>query len=205
MLFYFGAGMQMSASYTDAQLLQELACGNEKAMRQLFAVYRDRLFFYVTRITKSEQIAEELVMDVFIKIWTGKEMLAEIQNIDAFLFRIARNKAIDFLRSAAGNTRFQELLWEQIQAASGDRADTPLLVKEYEATVREAISLLSPQRRKVYVLRNEQQLTHAEIATQLNLSRHTVNNHLVEAQKFVHNYVTQGIDLAVLVLILQLI
>lgn len=197
--------MQMNASYTDAQLLQELACGNEKAMRQLFAIYRDRLFFYITRITKSEQIAEELVMDVFMKIWTGKEMLAEVQNIDAFLFRIARNKSIDFLRSAAGNTRFQELLWEQIQAASGDRADTPLLVKEYEARVREAISLLSPQRRKVYSLRYEQQLTHAEIASQLSLSRHTVNNHLVEAQKFVHNYVTKGVDLAALLLILQLV
>lgn len=197
--------MQMNASYTDARLLQELACGNEKAMRQLFAIYRDRLFFYITRITKSEQIAEELVMDVFIKIWTGREMLAEVQNIDSYLFRIARNKSIDFLRSAAGNTRFQELLWEQIQAASGDRADTPLLVKEYEAKVREAINSLSPQRRKVYSLRYEQQLTHAEIAGELNLSRHTVNNHLVEAQKFVHNYVTQGIDLAVLVLILQLV
>ncbi|MCS3800605.1 RNA polymerase sigma factor [Niastella sp. OAS944] len=70
--------MQMNASYTETQLLQELACGNEKAMRQLFALYRDRLFFYITRITKSEQIAEELVMDVFMKIWTGKEMLAEV-------------------------------------------------------------------------------------------------------------------------------
>jgi RNA polymerase sigma-70 factor (ECF subfamily) len=197
--------MEISASYTDAQLLQQLASGNEKAMRQLFATYRDRLFFYITRITKSEQIAEELVMDVFMKIWTGKERLTEVQNIDAFLFRIARNKSIDFLRSAAGNTRFQELLWEQIQSASGERADTPLLVKEYEAKVREAISLLSPQRRKVYALRYERQLTHAEIATELNLSRHTVNNHLVEAQKFVHNYVAQGVDLAALLLILQLV
>jgi hypothetical protein len=60
--------MQMNASYTDARSLQELACGNEKAMRQLFAIYRNRLFFYITRITRSEQIAEELLMDVFMKI-----------------------------------------------------------------------------------------------------------------------------------------
>lgn len=197
--------MEKCASYTDARLLQELAHGNEKAMRQLFTTYRDRLFVYVTRITKSEQVAEELVMDVFIKLWTGKERMTEIQNIDAFLFRIARNKSLDFLRSAAGSRRFQELLWEQIQAASGEGADTPLLVKEYEAKVREAISSLSPQRRKVYTLRHDQQLSQAEIATRLNLSRHTVNNHLVEAQKFVHNYVAQSVDLAALILILQLV
>ncbi len=197
--------MEKRASYTDARLLQELAHGNEKAMRQLFATYRDRLFFYVTRITKSEQVAEELVMDVFIKIWTGKERMTEVQNIDAFLFRIARNKSLDFLRSAAGSRRFQELLWEQIQTTSGEGADTPLLVKEYEAKVREAINSLSPQRRKVYILRHDQQRSQAEIATQLNLSRHTVNNHLVEAQKFVHNYVAQSVDLAALLLILQLV
>jgi len=197
--------MENCAAYTDAQLLTELAHGNEKAMRQLFAIYRDRLFFYIHRITKSEQIAEELVMDVFMKIWTNRETLPEIQQMDAYLFRIARNKSLDFLRSVAGNTRFQELLWEQIQAASADRADTPLLIKEYETKVREAINALSPQRRIVYSLRHEQQLSHAEIAARLNLSRHTVNNHLVEAQKYVHNYVAQHIDVVALVLVLRLI
>lgn len=197
--------MEYGAAYTDTQLLQELARGNEMAMRQLFATYRDRLFFYINRITKSEQIAEELVMDVFMKIWTGREMLTDVRHMDAYLFRIARNKSLDFLRSVAGNTRFQELLWEQIQAASGDRADTPLLVKEYEAKVREAIATLSTRRRIVYTLRHEQQLSHTEIGAQLGLSRHTVNNHLVEAQKYVHNYVAKHIDLVALALILQLV
>ncbi|WP_315824873.1 sigma-70 family RNA polymerase sigma factor [Paraflavitalea speifideaquila] len=144
-------------------------------------------------------------MDVFMKIWTGRALLTEVKSMDAYLFRIARNKSLDFLRSVAGNTRFQELLWEQIQAVSVDRADTPLLVKEFETTVREAINTLSPQRRIVYTLRHDQQLTHAEIATQLGLSRHTVNNHLVEAQKYVHQYVAQHIDLVALMLILQLV
>lgn len=197
--------MEHGAPYTDARLLQQLSLGCEKAMRQLFASYRDRLFHYITRVTKSEQVAEELVMDVFMKIWTGRETLPEIQNIDAYLFRIARNKSIDFLRSVAGSTRFQELLWEQIQAASTDSADTPLLIKEYETRVREAINALSPQRRMVYTLRHEQQLSHAEIAARLNVSRSTVNNHLVEAQKFVHNYMAQNVDLVALVLILHLL
>lgn len=196
--------MEKDTSYSESQLLQELSLGNEKAMKQLFAAYRERLFVYIARVTKSEQVAEELVMDVFMKLWTGREMLHEVQNPDAFLFRIARNKSIDFLRSVAGNTRFQELLWEQVQAASTDNADSLLLIKEYEATVREAVLSLSPQRRKVYSLRQQQQLTHEEIAAQLNLSRHTVNNHLVEAHKFVHNYVTQQMDIAGLLVILYL-
>lgn len=197
--------MEKSTSYHDTQLLQELTRGSEAALRKLFATYRDRLFFYITRITKSEQVAEELVMDVFMKIWTGRESLKEVDNFDGYLFRIAKNKSIDFLRSAAGSTRLQELLWEQIQTISSDHADTLLLVKEFQNTQRDAVQALSPQRRKVYKLRHEEQLSHEEIATELNVSRNTVNNHLVEAQKLVHRYMAQHMDLAVLLVIAKLI
>lgn len=173
-------------------------------MKQLFDQYRDRLFFYIARFTKSELVAEELVMDVFMKIWSGRELLAQVDNFDSFLFRIARNKSIDFLRSAAGNTRFQELLQDQIDLVSADHADTALLTREYEEKVREAVQLLSPQRRKVYTLRREQYLSQAEIATQLNLSRHTVNNHIVEAQRLVHHHVARSMDLAVLLLVIKM-
>lgn len=173
-------------------------------MKQLFVQYRNRLFYYIARFTKSELVAEELVMDVFMKIWSGRELLTQVDNFDAFLFRIARNKSIDFLRSAAGNTRFQELLLEQLDLVSTDYADTALLTREYEEKVREAVMLLSPQRRKVYTLRHEQHLSQAEIAAQLNLSRHTVNNHIVEAQRLVLKHVASSMDLAVLLLVIKL-
>lgn len=198
--------MERSTSYCETQLLHQLANGSDAALRQLFKIYRDRLFFYIARITKSEQVAEELVMDVFMKIWTHRSKLSEVANFDSYLFRIARNKSIDFLRSAAGNARLQELLWDQIQAvAANDNADTRVLVKEFESKQREAVLALSPQRRKVYTLRHDQQMSHEEIASQLNVSRYTVNNHLVEAQKFVHRYLAQNMDLAMVLLIAKIL
>ncbi|HVI43238.1 MAG TPA: sigma factor, partial [Chitinophaga sp.] len=103
--------------------LQEIAAGDERAFRALFDQYRGRLFHYISRFIKSEQVAEELVLDVFMKIWTGRELLTQVQHFDAFLFRVAHNKAIDFLRSAANDAHLRELLWEEIQAASGDLPD----------------------------------------------------------------------------------
>ncbi|NML20522.1 RNA polymerase sigma-70 factor [Pseudoflavitalea sp. G-6-1-2] len=198
--------MERSTSYCETQLLHQLADGSDAALRQLFKIYRDRLFFYIAKITKSEQVAEELVMDVFMKIWTHRSKMSEVDNFDSYLFRIARNKSIDFLRSAAGNARLQELLWDQIQAiAANDHADTRLLVKEFESKQREAVLALSPQRRKVYTLRHDEQLSHEEIASQLNVSRYTVNNHLVEAQKFVHRYLAQNMDLAMVLLIAKIL
>ncbi|WP_349316620.1 RNA polymerase sigma-70 factor [Chitinophaga sp. MM2321] len=182
--------------------LQAVAAGSEKAFKALFDQYRGRLFYYVSRFIKSEQVAEELVLDVFMKIWTGRELILQINNFDAFLFRIAHNKSIDFLRSAARDQRFHELLWEEIQVAATDQPDTMIMAREYEEKVRKAISLLSPQCKKVYSLSREQELTHDQIARQLNISRATVNNHIVLAQRFIRNHLAKEIDLAVLFLLL---
>ena len=187
----------------DRELLQLVAIGDEKAFKLLFDTYRKRLFNYITRFIKSEQVAEELVMDVFMKIWTGRELVTQINNLDGFLFRIAHNKSIDFLRAAATDLQLKELLWDQIQIASGEKADNLVLVREYEEKLREAIALLSPQRRKSYNLSRDQDLTHDQIAQQLNISRATVNNHIVEAQKFIRSYLFKEMGPAVIFLVLE--
>lgn len=181
-------------------LLQQFKAGSEKAFRALFYAYRDRLFHYISRFVRSDQVAEELVMDVFMKIWMGKEMVIGIDNFDAFLFRIARNKSIDFLRAAARDSRFKELLWEKIEIASGDRADTALLTHEYEEKLRQALSLLPPQCAKVYHLSREQGFTHDQIAEQLGISKSTVNNHIAGAQRVIRNYLSKNMELNLFIL-----
>lgn len=182
--------------------LQEIAAGSEKAFKALFDQYRGRLFYYISRFIKSEQVAEELVLDVFMKIWTGRDLISQINNFDAFLFRIAHNKSIDFLRTAARDPRLQELLYEVTDLAGTEGADTMLIVHEYEEKVRTAISLLPPQCKKVYTLSREQELSHDQIALQLQISRATVNNHIVLAQRFIRNYLVKEIDIAIVILML---
>jgi RNA polymerase sigma-70 factor (ECF subfamily) len=191
------------SSYSDKDLLAQVAVGDEVAFRVLFDRYRDRLFLYVYRFIKSEQVAEELVMDVFMKIWLGKGLVLQIDNFNAFLFRIARNKCIDFFRSAAKDDAFKELLWAELQARPGELADPDLLHREYEEKLREAITLLPPKRRRVYLLSREQDYSHHEIARQLNISRATVNNHIVEAQVFIRKYLAKNLDLTLLFLLFE--
>ena len=182
--------------YDECVLLREVANGSQPAFKTLFDTYRLRLYHYISGLVKSQQVAEELVMDVFTKLWTGRELLTEIKNFDAFLFRVAHNKTIDFFRIAARDQKFTELLWDEIQSASDVQADTSLYLHEYEGKLREAIDLLSPQRKKVYQLSRELDLTHDQIATRLQISKATVNNHLVEAKQFIRNYLVSRLDLA---------
>lgn len=141
-------------------------------------------------------------MDIFLKIWQGRDFIPQIVNFNAFLFRVAHNKSIDFLRSAARDPEFVDLLWNTLQLANSSQADSSTLVHEYENKIREAISLLSPQRKKVYQLSREQDMTHDQIAFQLKLSKHTINNHIVEAQQFIRNYLSKNYDNAFLVITL---
>lgn len=183
---------------TEKKLLILISKGDEKAFQSLFTSYYGQLFNYILSIVKSKQVAEELVMDVFLKIWLGKEIIPRIEKFNAFIFRVAHNKSIDFLRSVARDPKFQDLLWEQIQLSNNNHADSVMMAREYEAKLREAVSLLSPQKKKIYQMSREENMTHDEIAVQLNLSKHTVNNHIVEAQRFIRAYLTKNCDMAFL-------
>lgn len=184
-------------SNNDRELLRLISEGDESAFRSFFHAWQGRLFHYIRTIIKSPQVAEEVVMDVLTKCWLGRELLPRVDNLDAFMFRIAYRRAIDFLRAAARNPQLVDLLWEEIQLADAAAADNLLISKEYAEKLREAIGLLSPQRRKVYELSRESGLSHKEIAEKLNLSRHTISNHITEAQRFIQHYLADHLNLVV--------
>ena len=190
--------MSPNAEHNDSLLQSQASQGDEEAFRTLFDRYHGRLFQYILKIIKSKEAAEEITMDVFLKLWLSRDMMTEIQNLDAFLFRVAYNKSIDFFRAASKNQQFTELLWEKIQITSEIDSDTSLIMREYEAKLREAIDLLPPQRKKIFNLIREEGLTHAQIAEELGISKNTVANTIVEARQFIKAYLSKNLDLVVL-------
>jgi RNA polymerase sigma-70 factor (ECF subfamily) len=176
--------------------------GDEYFFNLLFEKYRDRLFTFLYKVSKSKEVAEEIVLDVFLKLWSGREVVTEIQNLEGFLYRVAHHKAIDFFRSAKRNPVLQQAIWEIItEAPSSDLADNRLVHKHTETLIREAIHQLSPQRRKVFELRNQEDLSYAEIAAKLDLSTNTVRNHLAASVQFIRAYLEKNNALTPLLLV----
>src|SRR4028118_2411687 len=184
----------------DKRLLQLIAGGDEPAFKTLFEKYRGKLYTYLKGITKSPEVSEEIVMDVFLKIWIGRKTVTEIQHFDGFLFRIAHNKAIDFLRALHRDQTLFNLVWEEIQLVATQTADAGIKEKESNAILQDAIARLSPKRRLVYELSRENALSHDQIAAYLNLSKSTVNNHLVESLRFIRHYLHGHLEACVLLL-----
>lgn len=183
------------SKYNDQELLHRITEGDQGAFDQLFERYRDRLFHYLQKVTKSNETAEEIVLDIFLKIWTGRSILAEIDNFEAFLFRVARNKALDFLRWVQ-KSRFRQMeLWDHIQEmAAAETADQEVLLAEIHSSVQQAIAQLSPKRKMVFQLSREQELTYEQIGRKLHLSTHTVRNHLAASLQFIRAHLKADLN-----------
>lgn len=174
---------------SDIELLQLISEGDQKAFNILFERYRDQLFHYLSKITKSNETSEEIVLDVFLKIWTGRSILTEIDNFEAFLFRIARNKAIDFLRWTQKSKLQQMELWNRMQEMTGpESADNEIAFTETNSIIQKAIEQLSPQRQLVFQLSREQGLSYEQISKRLQISTHTVRNHIAASLQFIRTH-----------------
>jgi RNA polymerase sigma-70 factor (ECF subfamily) len=175
--------------YDDAYCLIKIKEGEEFYFNLIFERYRNQLFNYLYRVSKSKEIAEEIVLDVFLKLWHGREAITEIKKLESFLYTVAHNKAIDFFRATKRSPLLQQAVWDVLSdVATADSADAHLRERNLELLLREAINLLSPQRRRVFELRQEQGLSYAEIAQELNLSTNTVRNHLAASVEFIKEH-----------------
>jgi RNA polymerase sigma-70 factor (family 1) len=171
---------------------------HENTFRGIFETYKNRLFGYVLAITHSRYIAEEITQEIFLKLWLCRDMLDRVDNIEHYIFTIARHKTLNHLRKAAYDVKLLREL-QQAMVTPANNVDEKTGYSDCEKLVQEAITLLSPQRRLVYQLSRGQGLNHNEIASHLQLSRNTVKNHLVQALQFIRDHLVRHTSISLLI------
>lgn len=181
--------MEHLPSYNEEDLLRQLAKGSEAAFTAIFHRYRGRLYHYIFTITTSREMAEDTVHDVFLKIWNNREKLADISNMNAYLFRVCHNQAISGLRRMAKETLILSELRQETIPFLPD-AD-PASQREIRASIQQAVNKLSPQQRQVFLLSRQDGLKHRQIAEQLGVSINTVKTHLGQALRFLREEIGQ--------------
>lgn len=181
--------MNACASNTDQQLLALIQKGDELAFTVLFERYRNKLYYYILRHTKSPEIAEEIVIDIFMKLWTGRELTAHIQEPSAFFHKVGYYKAMDFLRTTSRHSRLQQGYVGRMKLADEKSPDQLLIDEEAKQLLLKAVNQLPPQRKLIYKMSRELGHSHEEIAKVLNLSRSTVNNTIISASRSILEYI----------------
>lgn len=176
-------------------LLKRIASGDRLAFTQFYSSHIDHLYKFVYLFTKSKEETEELLQDIFIKIWENREKLTEIEYARNYLMQVARNKVIDKLRNLQIRRRVLAEIKrskEVFDSSTGDEC----AFREYYRIVQQAIDKLPPKRRVIFRLNIENGLSHDEIAQQLKISRSVVQKQLYSASHFVRNYLVQHAEIS---------
>jgi RNA polymerase sigma-70 factor (ECF subfamily) len=183
----------------EKELLVQVAQGNEFAFRRLFSAYHQRLGVHILRITHSAELAEEVVQDVFLKIWMTREALIHIDNFKAYLFVLSKNHALNCLRKVAREQmQLKELEETRIVPFNAELQETD----HYYNLIDEAIDQLPPQQQKVYLMSRHSRLKYHEIAEELELSRETVKKYLQIATTSIKDYVQEHMEVITFVMVL---
>lgn len=168
-------------------LLSKVAEGNENAFGQLFKTYDNQLNGYVSGITRSEWLTQEIVQDVFLKIWITRSSVTKIDSFKAYLFTTARNHTYDCLRQINREKRREKEWVDMALNHASDDLEEAAITSAREQ-IDEAIELLPPQQKKIYALRRGG-MKQMEIAGALNISIGTVKKHIALAKRFLKNQV----------------
>lgn len=189
--------MRSSLPYTnDYELLQGIASGNADSFRVLFSRYRNKVYAFSLKITRSVYQSEEITQEVFLKLWLYREQMAEVENAEAWIITITKHLCFNQLKKTANEKCIVELqreIQEGMLVSIEQRIDDrDLLVK-----VRQATAQLTAQEQLVYRMNKEQGLRNEEIASALHISENTVKVHLANAlrklRQLIDRYSAAGI------------
>ncbi len=176
----------------DASLINEIQKGNERAFKQLFDQYHEKLYFFFLKKTKCPELCEELVQTALIKCWHYRNRLRSDLSMSSQLFRIAKTTLIDLLRKrAAERIVALHTIHEHIAE------EMPPIEPEKIQEITAKLYLLPPVRRKIIEYRLEG-LSNQEIAEQLAISKKTVENQFNRALHDIRKYISIATLLVIL-------
>lgn len=157
--------------------------GDMNAFDEIYRQYSKRLYGFSLRYVKQPLDAEGIVQEVFIRIWETREKI-DIYTFESFIFAIAYNLIISLLRRRVLEKKYLEFLLQKQNIYDAANIIDEIHYRRVNEKVQSLLNELSPRQKEIFKLSREMGMTHDEIARKLNISVHTVKNHLVTALSF---------------------
>ncbi len=160
-----------------------IAQGNQKKFRQLMELTADELLHFSMGFLRDKEAAEEIVSDVYVKIWNNRKDIVKIQNLKSYLFICVKNGCLSHLRKTKNEKivlldEYKDFHFLPVDGPEDDHIDNAIIKEIYKA-----IDSLPPKCKLAFTLAKINGLKHKEIADVMEISEKTVNNHLVSAVK----------------------
>ena len=166
------------------QIQTAIQAGNEQSLAKLYSLFSRRLHHFARVITRSPEMAEEIVEDVFVKLWSNRHKMEDISNLTVYLYVAVKNRSLNAVSKQA-----KELLhapFDDLDIETGQPVADPytlLVTAEMMRSMQAAVEALPPRCKMIFKLVREDGLRHREVAEILNVAVNTVDVQMAIAIK----------------------
>lgn len=185
--------MEDTVHNTERELLSLLAIGDRAAFTRIYTEHYTILYRYLYIVTKSAEEAEEILQDVFLKLWIKRATLTGVISLKDYLFRMAKNRVFDEKRKNKHRNQYMKAINPE-QENDNDIFDG-IILKEYHQVVQRGIAQMPERRQQIFMMNAQEELPAREIAERLDLTLAVVKKQLYEAQHYLRKYLEEHGDM----------
>lgn len=167
-------------AHPDENILRRVTEGDQVAFTELYNYYKTPALRFSISLLKDEEEAENLIQDVFLKIWIKREQIKPDHNFSSYLFTCLRNMAFDYFKKVEKSELLRRQFMEGMMLAGEDEKEEN---ERRLSLVQHAVDSLSVKRKLILKLNIEEGKSYQEIAEFLRISKNTVKNQLVKAKQ----------------------
>ncbi|MDB4539489.1 sigma-70 family RNA polymerase sigma factor [Saprospiraceae bacterium] len=162
--------------------LEALKHGDSDILKVIYTQYHSVIYYYTLKFIQLETMAEEATADVFITLWKRRAVIDSNLPIQAFLYKIAKDMAYNYLKKIASANRLKQQYLENYPVLELKNGEALLLEKEKMTLISHVIETLPPKRLEIFKMRYYEGLDNNTIAKRLGISINTVKAHLAKAR-----------------------
>jgi RNA polymerase sigma-70 factor (ECF subfamily) len=181
-------------------LIRQFKNGDHHSFKVLYQKYAPKLYGFSRKYLSSDEDAEEIVQEIFLRIWEKKENIDENQSFSSYIFQAAKHRIFNGFRKKVNEQAYLDFVI-YADNASSNFTDMEVEYQEIKSKAEAVISAMPPKRQEIFRLSREQGLKNKEIAEKLQISIKTVENQMGQALKFLRE---ELIDYQVFILLFLL-
>ncbi len=168
------------------EIIKRLKKDDKSAIDELFGYYYPRLFHFSRSILKIENEVDDVLQEVFVKIWLNRQKIGNAETFNAYIFTITKNEVLNLIRKNLRDQNFRDQLFLR-SVAEEYQQQSQLEFEEVKAGIDKIVANLPEKRQQVFLLSRTEGLSNKEIARQLNISEKTVEDHITHSVRKIKN------------------